>query len=111
MHGKARQDQYSQTLFITGKLLRLNTKCCIRDCITLNITDAYEQRSHGIILKIHVHKLKVPVITLFWRTWLQNLIVLHFSSKPQHHWAEGGKELDETIVAHDYKRRWSELQS
>jgi hypothetical protein len=37
--------------------------------------------------------------------------MLHFNSKPQHRWVEGGKELDEINVAHDYKRCWSELQS
>jgi hypothetical protein len=33
------------------------------------------------------------MINLLWRTWLQNFITLSFSSKPQHRWEEGGKEL------------------
>jgi hypothetical protein len=56
------------TLFITEKWLNPNTSVALGICINLNLPDAYEQRSNGVHLKIHVHKLQVPVITLFWRT-------------------------------------------
>jgi hypothetical protein len=48
------------------------------------------------------------MINLLWRTGLQNFITLHFSSKSEHHWAEGGKEPDEmwhiiiNDVGHNY---------
>jgi hypothetical protein len=48
-----------------------------------------------IILKIYVHKLQFSVITLYGEHGSKNLIKLHFSSKHQHRWEEGGKEHDE----------------
>jgi hypothetical protein len=49
------------------------------------------------------------MINLRWRTWLQNFITLHFSSKPEHRWAEGGKELNEMwhIIINDVGQNYN----
>ena len=63
----------------------------------LNLPDAYEQRSTGVILKIHVHTLQFPHDHFIWKNGkhIQYLDNNHLSSKPQHRWAEDGKEPNE----------------
>jgi hypothetical protein len=50
------------------------------------------------------------MIILFWRSCLQNLYNVHFSSKPQHRWVEDGKELKEVwlMIINDVGQKYNQ---
>jgi hypothetical protein len=89
-------DEYSHTLFIHRKIVETQHKCCIRDCTTLNLHDAYEQRSNGVLLKIYVHRLQVSNDHFVLENTLPKILTTCILVlKPQHRWAVNGQELNE----------------